>query len=57
MSFYGAVKVTDIYGNVVELSNVDELLEGIRNELKLIRLQLESMTDNQITKEDIEDVD
>lgn len=53
MSYFAAIKITDNDGNVVELSNVDSLLEEIRDELRLIRIQLEDMTDNSI-KEDNE---
>jgi hypothetical protein len=55
MSYFGAVKVRDVNGNIVELSNVDELLQEISTTLKLILSQLEDMTDNQVSKEDIDD--
>ena len=56
MAYFAAIKITDVHGNVVELHSVDELLENIRDELKLIRTQLEEMTENKLNKEDVEDV-
>ena len=57
MAYFAAIKITDVHGNVVELHSVDELLTDIRDELKLIRTQLEEMTGNKLNKEDVKNVD
>ena len=56
MAYFGAVKITDVNGNVVELTDVTETLESINLELKAIHKILEEAADIEITKEDVEDV-
>jgi len=56
MAYFGAIKITDVNGNVVELTDVTETLESINLELKAIHKILEEAADIEITKEDVEDV-
>lgn len=55
MSHFAAVKIIDINGQIVELNDVSDILEEIRDELKIMNIYLASMTGKEITKEDIED--
>jgi len=53
VSYFAAIKITDVNGNVVELMSVDELLKDIRDELKAIRIILNEVADSNLKKEDI----
>ncbi len=55
MAYFAAIKITDVNGNIVELVDVTELLEGIHTELKAIHKILEEDTGITIDKEDTED--
>jgi len=52
MAYFGAVKVIDIYGNLIELIDVSDTLKEILEQLKIMNVQLASMTDEEIKKED-----
>ena len=59
MSYFKQIKITDENGNVIEkidLSAVPErdLLIQIIKELKILNLNIALMTDNEITREDLE---
>ena len=57
MAYFAAIKVTDINGNVVELTDVSPLLQDIHTELKAIRTILNEMAGTDVSKEDVDDTD
>jgi len=52
MAYFGAVKIIDIYGNLIELIDVSDTLKEILEQLKIMNVQLASITDEEIKKED-----
>ena len=54
MGYFAAIKITDIDGNVVELGDVSELLEGIQDQLKLMNMHLAKTSGLEIDTEDID---
>ena len=53
MAYFAAVKITDIHGNVVELTDTTELLTNILLELKAIHVILEESTEKKFKTEEL----
>lgn len=54
MAYFAAIKITDENGKVVYMADLPEFLYEMYVQLKILNAHMESITDKEITEEDVE---